>query len=335
MALRAAIAGAGLMGRWHADAVARTGGRVAVVLDRDAGAAARLARTLEGARPARVLGEVLAAGGIDVLHVCTPLESHAELVEAALRRGVSVLVEKPMAATAAETERLYRVAAEHGASLCPVHQFPFQRGVARARAQAPRLGRLRHLDARFCSAGGAGRSGAALDAIVADVLPHPLSLIETFVPGAIGARPDAWIAMRPAPGELRATLTTRDACFSILVSLSSRPTTATLELLGSDATIRLNLFHGFSTLDPGAVSRVKKAMHPFERSSRTLVAAGANLARRAVSAEPAYPGLRALVEAFHASVGRGSAPPIAPDEVIAIAAVRDALGPAGHPAATH
>jgi hypothetical protein len=49
------------------------------------------------------------------------------------------------------------------------------------------------------------------------------------------------------------------------------------------------------------------------------------MALRALARESAYPGLRALVRAFHSSVAAGTGPPIQREEVLTIAATRDAL----------
>jgi predicted dehydrogenase len=323
MKMRAAVAGAGSMGFWHAQNIVRAGGKVAAVCDVDEGAARRLAKRCKGARAAVRLEETLERDKIDVLHICTPLRSHFELASAALTRGIHVLVEKPMTSDCAETERLYALATEHGVLLCPVHQFPFQRGVRKALSEFGRISQLRHFEATFCSAGGVGKSKAELDAIVAEILPHPLSLMQRFVPESL--REEGWTVIRPAPGEFRAMLTAQGICFSILVSLNSRPTMSALRLLGTAGTIQIDLFHGFCVIEPGKVSRWRKIVHPFDLSTRTLFAAGANIATRALTAEPAYPGLRALIERFYSAIAANSEPPIRHQEALEIAAVCDAL----------
>jgi predicted dehydrogenase len=307
------------MGLWHAKNIARAGGELAVVYDVDQSAAQRLASHFKNAR---VVAD-LEREKIDVLHVCTPLSSHFELASTALSRGIHVLIEKPMTPRCAETERLYELAAEHQVLLCPVHQFPFQRGARRAFEQFGRIGQLRHFEATFCSAGGAGRSGEELDEIVAEILPHPLSLMELFAPGSL--REKSWTVSHPSPGEFRATLTARDICFSILISMNSRPTATTLRLLATAGTIHVDLFHGFCVIEPGTVSRLKKIARPFDFSLRMLLAAGVNLVERASVWDPAYPGLRTLIERFYTAVASGSKSPIQSSDAIEIATARDLL----------
>ena len=222
-----------------------------------------------------------------------------------------------------ETERLYELAAEQRVLLCPVHQFPFQRGARRAFEQFGRIGQLRHFEATFCSAGGAGRTGEELDEIVAEILPHPLSLMALFAPGSL--REKSWIVTRPAGGEFRATLTARDICFSILISMNSRPTATSLRLLGTKGTIHVDLFHGFCVIEPGTVSRLRKIAHPFDFSLRMLVSAGLNMVERACTWDLAYPGLRTLIQSFYLAIAAGSKSPVESSDAIEIAAARDLL----------
>ncbi len=320
---RAAIAGAGLMGFWHAQTVQRIGGTVAAVFDLNAGAARRLADKFPGANAGTSLATLLTENKIDVLHICTPTATHGELAAAALARGIHVFAEKPMTPTAAETSRLCALASEHRVQLCPVHQFPFQRGVLKAHAALHRIGGLRHFEAKFCSAGGAGKSEAELDAIVADILPHPLSLMQRFTPGHLPE--NGWNVSRPAPGEFHATLKSGGIGFSILISMNTRPTATSLHLLGSDGTIHVDLFHGFCVIEPGAVSRWRKIIHPFDLATRTLLAAGGNLATRTWQGESAYPGLRNLTAQFYEAVKGNAAAPISGDDTLTVATVRDRL----------
>ncbi len=88
-----------------------------------------------------------------------------------------------------------------------MHQLLFQRGVRRALKLLPSLGPLRHVDFAACSAGAVGGDDAAQDRLVADILPHPLSLFSALL-----ARPVAtleWRAVRPRPGEGGASLALR------------------------------------------------------------------------------------------------------------------------------
>lgn len=321
--VRVAVAGAGLMGRWHADAARRAGARVVAVADTSIDAARRLAARHAGARAFAETGELLRETAIDALHVCTPVAAHAATAEQAIERGVDSLVEKPLTPEALETERLLDLAARRGVVVCPVHQFIFQSGVREAKRRLDELGSLVHVESTFCSAGGAGRAERDLDGIVADILPHPLAMLQHLAPQIAAAA--RWGAERPAAGELRAQCSAGGASASIFVSMSARPTVCAMTLAGTAASIHIDMFHGFAVFEPGGVSRTRKILHPFELSLRRLAAATGNMGARVLRAEPAYPGLRALVRAFYESGGAHDGGPIPAADIIAVARARDAI----------
>jgi len=325
--VRAAIVGAGLMGRWHARAVEHCGGVVAIVVDADPARAGRLAAE-HRARSARSLAEAAASstgGGpaFDVVHICAPLATHAALAREAIDLGAHALVEKPLTATAAETADLLRLADTRGVVLCPVHQFPFQRGMRRALAALPAIGPALHIDAVACSAGADAGVDTARDQVAADILPHPLSLFAALVDQPLAAL--SWTVQRPAHGELRASALAGDTTLSLLVSMSGRPTVNSLRVIGARGTAHADLFHGFAVVEEGSVSRARKITHPFALAGATLGAAGENLARRAMTRESAYPGLRELVAAFHAAARGEAPPPISAARTLDVARARDTV----------
>jgi predicted dehydrogenase len=324
--LRAAIVGAGLMGRWHAHYAARSGAKVVAVVDARADAAAALQRRFPRARAFASLEEALAAGAVDVVHVCTAAESHARLAEAALHAGRHVLVEKPAAASRSEAARLVGLAREKGVRVCPVHQLPFQRGVARVAADASRLGELLRAEYVVRSAGGEGRAPEARRALVAGMLPHPLSLFRKVLGRAVAVH--TWDVIASGEDELELAASDRGLRLRVDIGLRARPTRHELIVTGSRATARADLFHGYAVIDAGGPSRMAKATAPLRAGTRLLWTAGANLARRALQREPAFPGLRELIRRFYASIAQDTPPPIDPDEIVEAAALIERVGAA-------
>lgn len=106
MGLRAAIAGYGLAGAvFHGPLIeAAEGIEVAAVMTRSPERAAQARAAHPGARIAESVDDLLADA--DVLVVATPNASHAELALAGLERGLHVVVDKPMAVTAADARRV-------------------------------------------------------------------------------------------------------------------------------------------------------------------------------------------------------------------------------------
>lgn len=61
--------------------------------------------------------EILADSSIDIIHVCTPNDSHADITIDALEAGKHVMCEKPMAKTAADAKRMVDAAKRTGKKL--------------------------------------------------------------------------------------------------------------------------------------------------------------------------------------------------------------------------
>jgi predicted dehydrogenase len=322
--LRVAIAGAGLMGRWHAYAARRQGAAVAAIVDPDLDRAKDLARRSGGAAVFDSMTAMSAVESVDVVHVCAPLSSHAALTLRALESGAHALVEKPLARSAKETGTVVEAAATAGLLVCPVHQFAFQRGIDRVAARLPSLGAARNIAFDIRSAGGEGQDADALDGIVADILPHPLSILRRLWPEE-PLDPGAWQAVRAGPGEVAITGEFSGALLSIAVSMGARPTCCSLAVHGGRGSAEVDLFHDFAVFEEGTVSRAHKIARPFLRSGKALAAATANLTGRALRREPAYPGLSPLVGAFYAAVRADAPAPISTDDTLAVAVARDGL----------
>jgi predicted dehydrogenase len=272
------------------------------VIDPDAARGAALARRF-GATHANDL-TALRSQQPTVAHLCTPATSHAALAAQAFDLGLNVVCEKPLAPDAATVRAMLDAARRAGRSLLPVHQYTAQPGVRTALAQRSNAGALRRAAFEFHSAGAQRIGDDAGDALIAEVLPHPLSVLAMLQP----ARPlagVAWSVVSPLPGECEIIGAWGKTMVSIAVSAHARPTCARALLAFDQATLDIDFFHGFATVARGQASRGDKLLRPFVDSVARLAAATANVARRAMAWEPAYPGLRALLADFYVSLDDG------------------------------
>jgi UDP-N-acetyl-2-amino-2-deoxyglucuronate dehydrogenase len=108
--MKAAVVGAGDISRVHLAALTDLDVTVAAVVDGDLDRAAERAQTV-GATAYPDVESMLGEHAVDVVHVCTPHDQHLPVADTALRAGAHVLVEKPLAHTVADAERLLDVAA--------------------------------------------------------------------------------------------------------------------------------------------------------------------------------------------------------------------------------
>jgi predicted dehydrogenase len=320
---RAAIIGAGLMGRWHADAVSRIGGQVTVIVDPDERAREALGRRYPAARLLPELDLETVARHAIAAHVCTPLATHVPIVTRLVEAGIHALVEKPFADTARDTASVLEIAGGRHVIVCPVHQFLFQAGVRRIVEWLPKLGAARRIEFSTCSAGAALDDPAALDDLIVEILPHPLSLVALILQASLADV--GWQVAHPVPGELHAVATVGTTIVDVAISAHGRPTENVIRVVGDSGSATADLFHGFAVRHGGAVSRRSKAARPFVLAATTLAGATVNLARRAVSRELAYPGLRELVRQFYAAIHGARPSPISADQTLDVAAARDRL----------
>lgn len=127
---------------------------------------------------------MLRSSDLDWVHVCTPVQTHFEIVKQILEQGIHVLVQKPVTTTVAEIEELITTAKRSNAQLSVVHnqQFiPVIRSLKR-QVNAGELGEIRATETIYSGEGRPDISprgdwvfdlpGGELE----DGIPHPIYL---------------------------------------------------------------------------------------------------------------------------------------------------------------
>ncbi len=320
--LRVAIVGAGSMGHWHARYALRAGARLSAVVDPDANATSALSRVSRGVAKYAELQTCLDSLPVDVVHVCTGVDSHVPLAEAALLAGKHVLVEKPVAASVEGVERLVELARARQLELAVTHQMPFQRGFRRLQQRQAELGELVEIVYRAHTAGGDGSSAERRRALLLEILPHPVSLLRGL---GQDVAPTAWDVLDSTDDDLRLTASSGPVRLGINMSLRARPTRNELLVAGTRATTHVDLFHGYAVFDAWGTSRLAKVSGPLRRGSGMVLAAASNRAGRLARREPAYPGLLELIGRFYDAVLRQRESPISAQEMLQAAAVADRI----------
>lgn len=271
--------------------------------------------------------EGLAAAKPDVLHVLTPPSSHCALTLEALERGWHVFVEKPMAESAEDCERMIGKAREKGLTLSVNHSARFDPVVVRAleRVKAGRCGKLLHVDF-LRSSDYAPHPGGALPPPYRtgsypfqDLGVHGLYTLEAFL-GPVekleveyrraGKNPylafDEWYAVaRTARGTGR-----------MYVSWNARPMVNEFWVVGDGGQLRADCF--LQVLDEmpvgGGPKFVQLVVGRVRNAVKTAVGVPWNVFRFATKRLPPSPGIYHCVREFHLALRRGDAPPVAPEE---------------------
>lgn len=115
--MRIGLLGAGRIGRIHArSAAAHKSATLAAVFDVEPKAAAATAADT-GATVAKSIPDIIGDKTIDAVLICTPTDTHADLIEQAARAGKAIFCEKPVDLSAERVRACLKVVAETSAKL--------------------------------------------------------------------------------------------------------------------------------------------------------------------------------------------------------------------------
>ena len=117
--LRTAVVGAGKMGNIHAKVYRQLeGSELTAVADKDLEKAEALAERYDCTatdKPESLIGKV------DAVTIAAPTSAHLELAELFITKGVPVLIEKPLAASAEQGRRIVELSQKHGVVVAVGH----------------------------------------------------------------------------------------------------------------------------------------------------------------------------------------------------------------------
>jgi predicted dehydrogenase len=136
--LRIVVVGAGAFGRNHLRVYRELGQagqaiQLAAVVDRNPAVAAEAAAKF-GIPGFATIEECLAAAGpLDAASICVPTVHHASAAAPLLTAGLDLLIEKPLAASLADADRILDLSRKHGRIVQPGHLERFNPAVTAAR----------------------------------------------------------------------------------------------------------------------------------------------------------------------------------------------------------
>ena len=181
--LRVAVVGAGAFGRNHLRVyrelqAAGLAIELVAVVDADSGFAAAAGEKF-GVRWFTEVEELLADLRLDAASVCVPTVHHAAVAELLLAAGVDLLIEKPLAGTLADADRILAAAKAHGRVVQVGHLERFNPAVTAAR---PLLNRPMFFESHRLSV----FTPRSLDVdVVLDLMIHDLDIVLSLVDSAV------------------------------------------------------------------------------------------------------------------------------------------------------
>jgi predicted dehydrogenase len=138
------IIGCGTIAHFHAKAIAAAEGAVLFgVADINPTGAERFADTY-GVRAYETAEKLLSDSEIDAVCICTPSGFHADGAIKAINAGKHVMIEKPLAVTDADCDRIIRAAKEKGVTAGVITQYRFSPAIQRLKelVDSGKLGKI-------------------------------------------------------------------------------------------------------------------------------------------------------------------------------------------------
>lgn len=323
--LRIGLIGAGYIAGWHADAIKATPGvTLSAVCDRAVDAAHGLAEGY-GARGFASVEDLIEANICDAVHILTPPDSHRDLAIQCLEAGLHVLVEKPVALSAQDTQAIEDAAQQAGRRFHAGHNFLGLPSYERLKtmAQAGKLGRISSAELRWCFPLPPLRSGpfglwllrqpenllleigphlfALIQDLFGEVKVHNLGLSHPIAIHGSSTRPQTW-HMRATAGDVE---------LSLMISLVETSDDRSVTLRGSTGRAQLDL--AADTLIFDAENTADLVANPLWRqlslSGQHLKAGCVNAARQLTSFNAKSPyglSFRGMLDAIYDPLTRNA-----------------------------
>jgi predicted dehydrogenase/nucleoside-diphosphate-sugar epimerase len=325
---RVGLVGAGSVSEFHIQALKRLPNvRIVGVTDLDVARARATAHRF--GITSHLSLKVMAAEGLDVVHVLTPPSSHVDVALEALSLGCHVLVEKPLAASVEDCDRLIAEGQARGLRVCVNHSLlgdPFVKH-ALALVNAGAIGDVLTVDYLRSSNYPPYRGGPLPPHYreggypFRDLGVHALYVLREFLGGIEDIEADfrtSTVTDRDPNihfDEWRALVHCANGTGNIQLSWNVKPLQHQFIVQGTRGTLRADLFAMYLTRRrhtplPKVAERVVNALAESVSSAAQL---SWNVARFAIGQIQPYQGLHNFVRAFYESLGTGNAMPASLD----------------------
>lgn len=275
----------------------------------------------------------------NIVHICTPPATHANLAIAAMEQGANIFVEKPMAMTLEDCDRMIETAERYGRRICVDHNRLLDPVIQKLRklVDAGLLGDIAMVEAH--QGVNPPEEGSKNHWSIADPFaplynlgPHPLYLVEAF------AGPAKEIVVHGPPisedgilREIRILLPGTRCDAFVSFSMASQPYLNHLDVYGTKATARVNLNTMTIVIDRERKlpKMVAKLLANLEPAAQMIQATLGNTLAVALRRMKTYPGIGNTIRAYYRSLDEGQEPPndgaAGRENVRVLRAVEDAL----------
>ena len=260
-----------------------------------------------------------------LVDICTPPQTHLSIAMEAIKHGCNVLIEKPMALTVPECDRILEAAKERGVEVCVAHSDLFYAPFIRAREAVARgeIGRFRGMriflstPTRYMTSQRDHWAHRLPGGVIGESGPHVVYMTIAFLKNIRKVTVEGLKLLHDYPWsrfeDYRVTLIGDEGASSITLTYGTKQWAARVELLGED---------GFLVLDLESMTLVR-----YRRKELTVVGVGFSLLSETVQMLAALLRNAAacvlrktasthevIISQYVESILRKSAPPVSGEE---------------------
>lgn len=289
------------------------------------------------------LAEMLQTAAPDVLHITTPAHTHADIACAALRAGVPVYVEKPLAIDAAEARRILDTAETTGRLVCLGHDQLFDPAWKQcvALAESGVIGDVQHVESwlSYPLQGPFGRQVMSdtthwvrrlPGGLFQNTISHPLYRITEFLRDPHPVVHAHWFSRDPdasLPTELRASIRGQSVTGSLTFISSTRPHRRITRVFGTAGSIEVDLDTQLCRIDrgeqvPGAFAKLEAPVRSLGTSLKHLLR---NTSRFWQGDFHYFDGMCDLFQQFYSAIELGGTSPVPYGEALRVTSLMDAI----------
>jgi predicted dehydrogenase len=259
---------------------------------------------------------------LDFVDICTPPRTHCQVSLQAMRAGLNVLVEKPMALDLGEADEMVLASTKHGVKLCVMHNFQFTSVVraAKAAVEAGKIGDILSVDVQAM-----GNKGGPLQeekhwchdlrgGICFEYAPHAVYLVSTFlgdirsVSTLAGKRSSyPWVRV----DEMKVLLEAQKGMGSFAVSCNLRRPRFSLAVVGTEGRIEIDNFALTMTCTKYRGNRLDQlALGQLHLAVQLFAAAASSPAKLLMGQRWYRDGHSCIIRRFAQSMRDGIDPPV-------------------------
>lgn len=346
--MKVGVIGAGQIARIHGPIILNQRNvEIVGIADKDFQRAKTLGNDLKVKALYQDAGVMIQEQRPDVVHLLVPPQYHAHVALIAMDQGCHILVEKPMALTLEDAQRMVDAARRNRVLLCVNHNMIYEDVVQQAIRlfREGAIGELASVEA--CHVHNARRDQAILEegaptfywsyrlngGPLQDLMPHMASLVFEFLPEMEevqamglnrGVLPEGW------PDEIRVLVKSQKLIAYISISLSERPDTITLTLKGTRGTLHANIFNQVLVLhkQSGLPRPVIRGLSGFHAAYQNLKGSIRNVFKFALGKVDKSSGIGQVIQEFYQAIREQGESPISVEKSLRVLELIHRIWPA-------